>query len=363
MRLRALIVILLITLFSATSYASQEADDQYTDADSLYRSGKLTGAEKRLTEILAAEPKHVSSLFLMGEILSKDIRRLKEAEGWYKKTLDACGGDRVVTTKSTYAIAVLYMKMGRYEDAISEFAELVNKFPDYYDVPRAYNQMGVASYRLDRYDEALGYFKAAIKSDPNLLEAVFNMKTLQGQLSLLNSARYYQRLGDTDAAIARYNDALERYPNYVAAWYQLGLVYLGKKDYDQAIKSLSRARVLNPKYLGDAEVPYQLAEAYEGRGGKGDTDTALKLYLQSTSYKDSMLKAGIIYMNMGRLADAEKAFSTMTASGENKKVQAEAWYQTGILYKKKSDTQKAATAFQKALELAPGEERYKSPPL
>jgi tetratricopeptide (TPR) repeat protein len=356
-----LTAVFLLSCLSGAAFASDKADQLYSEGVALYRSGKYVSAEKRFMDALSDSPKSVSALFMMGEVLSKDIRRLKEAEGWYKKALRDGGGDRVNSPKTLLSLGVLYIQMGNYEDALARLNELKAGFPDFYDIPKAYNHMGVASYRLDRYDEAMSYFKTALKLNPDLLEAIFNMKTLQGQLSLLNTARYYQRLGDLDAAVAQYNSALDLYPNYVAAWYHLGTVYLEKKDYGNAVRSLTRARALNPGYLGGKEVPYQVAEACSGRAETGDLEEALAVYQRNPSYKDSLLKAGLICIRLGRLDEAEKDFRAATAA-ENAKLKAEAWYQLGVLGLKKPDKEGASECFQKALELVPGEARYQNPP-
>ena len=356
------IFLALFTLAAIPAYAAKDAQQLNSDGVALYGAGNYAAAEKRFMEALSVNPKQVSSLYMMGEVLSRDILRLKESEGWYKKALRDGATDHTVVPKTLFSLGVLYVHMGRYEDAMTSFNDLLSKSPAFYDSAKAYNHMGIACYRLDRYDEAMAFFKKALKNDPNLMEAVFNMKALQGQLSLLNTARYYQRLGNVDGAIEQYNAAVEAYPNYVAAWYQFGMVYLEKKDFQMAVKLLVRAKALNPKYLGGGEVQYRLADAYSGLGDAASVEAALKLYNANPTFKDSMLKAGVIYMGQARYDLAEKALSSATSGGENKKSQAEAWYQLGVCCQKMGEAFRATPDFQKALEIMPSEERYKNPP-
>jgi hypothetical protein len=49
-------------------------------------------------------------------------------------------------------------------------------------------------------------------------------------------------------------------------------------------------------------------------------------------------------------------------NGDDRKTQAEACYQLARLYSLKGDKQMAAVFHKKALELAPGEDRYNTPP-
>lgn len=358
-----LVVAMLALVFvaAAPATASADANQVYLDGLSLYQEGKYTEAERKFMEALGQDPRHLSSLFMMGETLSKDIRKLREAEGWYKKALRVGEKDKVYSAKLRFSLGVLYIKMGQYEDSLKQFSELATQSPNFYDLPKVYNYMGVASYHLDRHDEALEFFKHALKLDPTLREATFNMKTLQAQLSLINTGRYYERMGDDKAASEQYAKAVDSYPNYVAAWYHLGLSALKKKEYASAVKLLKRAYVINPAYMGGKEVPYQLAAAYRGRKEAGDLDEALALYRRNPQYKDSALCAGVVLVELGLLDKAEVELDAAAMNGDDRKAQAEACYQLGRIYSAKGDTQKAAVFHRKALELAPGEDKYKSP--
>jgi len=359
-----LAVAMLALVFTAAvpAFARIDANQIYLDGLSMYQEGKYSEAEKKFMEALRQDPRHLSSLFMMGETLSKDIRKLREAEGWYKKALRVGEKDKVYSAKLRYSLGVLYMEMGQYEESLKNFSELVTQSPNYYDLPKVYNHMGVASYHLDRYDEALDCFKHALKLDPTLREATFNMKTLQAQLSLINTGRYYERMGDDKAATEQYQKAVDSYPNYVAAWYHLGLNALRKKEYANAVKLLKRAYVINPDYMGGKEVPYQLAAAYRGRKEAGDLDEALAIYRKNLQYKDSVLGAGVVLLEQRLLDEAEVELDSAIMNGGDKKTQAEACYQLGRLFLLKGDNQKADLYHKKAQDLEPGEDRYKSLP-
>ena len=359
--LLAAVMLALVVVSAVPSSARADANQLYIDGLSLYQDGKYSEAERMFMDALGQDPRHLSSLFMMGETLSKDIRKLREAEGWYKKALRIGEKDKVYSAKLRYSLGILYIEMGQYEESLKQFSELVTQSPNYYDLPKVYNHMGVASYRLDRHDEALEYFKHALKLDPTLREATFNMKTLQAQLALINTGRYYERMGDDKAASEQYQKAVDSYPNYVAAWYHLGLSALKRKDYAKAVRLLKRAYVINPDYMGGKEVPYQLAASYRGRKEAGDLDEALAIYRKNPQYKDSTLSAGMVLLDKGMLDEAETELNSAATNGEDRKTQAEACYQLGRLYQLRGDKQNASVYHNKAQELAPGEDRYKSP--
>jgi tetratricopeptide (TPR) repeat protein len=355
-----LLTLLVLVALAAPAYAGPDASQLYLDGVSFYQAGKYADAEARFKAALTNDPKHVSSAFMMGETLARDVRRLREAEGWYQKVIREAKNDKVYGAKTRYSLGMLYIQMGLYEQAIAQFQELATSSPGYFNMPKVYNYIGVARYHLDQYDEALDSFKHALRLDNNLMEATFNMKTLQVQLSLINTARYYERMGDDTAAKAQYDKAIEAYPAYVSAWFHLGLLHLKLKDYENAVKCITRAKALNPMYRGGKEIPYQLAAAYLGRRGEGDLDEALKIYEKDISYRDSMLKAGMVLVVQGKPDAAEKYFSkTADSTSLDKMTRAEGWYQLGSLYNGK-DKAKAQGCFKKALELMPGEERYKA---
>lgn len=346
----------------ATTASAAEADRLYTAGAKYYSSGDYDNAEKMFTKALGADRGHLSSMFMMGETLSTDIRRLDDAEGWYLKARDKAERTGRDLPKVLFSLGRLYILLGRYDDSLAAFDRLLTISPDFFDIAKAYNQMGVAAFRLDRYDEALDYFKAALKTSPDMPEAVFNMKTVQGRLSIINNARYQERMGNEKEAIVYYNEAIDKYPDYVAAWYQLGILYMKDGGYDKAVRHLERAWVLNQSYLGGNEIPYRLAMAYDGRHGSGDTGRAVSLFEGLGGYRDAAIRAGVLMAELGRLDEAEKSMTSMTGEDKERLVRAEAFYQLGVLYRKAGRGPDAAASFQNALGLAPEVEKYRTPP-
>jgi tetratricopeptide (TPR) repeat protein len=362
MRYFFIFVLLISILLPGGAFAAQaEVEQAYFEGTALYQEGRYKEAEGKFAEAAAISPRHVQSLFMLGESIGHDVRRLREAENWYRKALNAATGrDKFYAAKSRFSLGVLYEGMGQYDQSREQFLKLIDESPGFMGIAKVYNHMGVADYHLDRYDEALDNFKRALKLDPNLTEATFNMKSLQSQLAMLNVARYQERMGNEQNAVEQYNKAIEVFPDYVAAWYYLGVLYLKKADYAQAVRYLTRAKDLNPQYLGGDELPYQIALALSGRKGAGDQEMATKLLMGRPEYKDALLKAGMVRADQGFIDQAENIFTQVTEKSEQTKALAEAWYQLGLIAKMKNDGQKASACIQKAASLAPNEARYKS---
>ena len=79
----------------------------------------------------------------------------------------------------------------------------------------------------------------------------------------------WQKKGDYDRAITDYTKAIELNPNLAMAYVNRGSAYLGKSLYDQVISDCNKAIEINPKFAG----------AYVNRGhaylGKGLYDQAI----------------------------------------------------------------------------------------
>jgi tetratricopeptide (TPR) repeat protein len=357
------VFVMSLTAFPVHAVQAQSADTLYTTGSRYYSDGDYDKAEEYFRKALAINRQHTSSMFMLGETLSTDVRRLTEAEDWYIKAIASARGDKSITPRALFSLGKLCILLGKQEDALDNFKKLLADYPDFYDTASVYNHMGVAAYRLDRYDKALEYFKDALKKDPMLMEATFNMKNVQSKLSILNSARYHQRMGDDKTAIEMYKGAIDSYPNYVAAWYQLGMLYLSEGNYADAVKRLERAKVLNHGFTTDKEIPYMLAKAYAGRDQEGDRDTALGIYAVIGTYKDSGILAGELYMDKGELDRAEELIKPYTALENERPLRAEAYFQMGVLCNKKGDKSGAIGYFQKALAEDPKIEKYKHPPV
>lgn len=102
---------------------------------------------------------------------------------------------------------------------------------------RAYNNYGVElSQRLQKYADAIPYFKKAISMDSKYPDPCNNL------------AVAYSHLGRTDEAIAALKQGLSINPYYPEGYNNLASFYLQKKQVDQAEKCLEIALKLRPYY-------------------------------------------------------------------------------------------------------------------
>src|SRR4030042_1222790 len=73
----------------------------------------------------------------------------------------------------------------------------------------------------------------------------------------------YSEKGQYDNAISDFNKALEVNPNYADAYYNRGIAYGKKEQYDNEIPDYNKALEVNPNY---AEAYFNRGVIYEKRG-------------------------------------------------------------------------------------------------
>lgn len=96
---------------------------------------------------------------------------------------------------------VIYLKQGKYEDAISHLKEFSSS--DYLIQARAYALIGDAYSEQDKFDEAVSYYKKAADYKPNeQFTPVYLMKL----------ALAYESLNDNKKAADTYDIILTKYP-------------------------------------------------------------------------------------------------------------------------------------------------------
>ncbi|MGH1339113.1 MAG: tetratricopeptide repeat protein [Aureispira sp.] len=97
-------------------------------------------------------------------------------------------------------------------------------------------QAGVDYHRLRNYEQAKGFFETAIQEDPTFINA---------HRSLIDCE---ERLGNRKAAIQAYIQAIQIAPSDKKLCYNLALVYVDVKEYNQATIYLKKALRIDPLY-------------------------------------------------------------------------------------------------------------------
>lgn len=168
-------------------------------------------------------------------------------------------------------------------------------------------------YSTDLIKEALGGSKNNNRGSKNVIALVILIVLILGvggyfastKLNLaenkLKTAEALLKEGNTDAALATYEEILTKYPNtkweYLSS-YQAGNIYFYKGDYERAISRLKRAVELNPDNACDSY--NKLGRIYLA---KSDYDTSLNYFSTALSLneesKDKCTRRIVAETNLG----------------------------------------------------------------
>ena len=119
-----------------------------------------------------------------------------------------------------------------YLDAIDYFEAAIKKDPNNATL---YNKIGISELMVQRFREAGKHFETAIKKDRKLAEAYNN-------LGVVNYERKKYR-----GAIKHYKKALEIDPDSASFHSNLGAAYFAQKKFEQATKEYAEAVKLDPE--------------------------------------------------------------------------------------------------------------------
>ncbi|MFA6349602.1 MAG: tetratricopeptide repeat protein [Candidatus Omnitrophota bacterium] len=203
-----------------------------------------------------------------------NIAEYKEAENAYRQALEKAGDNipQEITDKLHYGIAWVYLKQGKFKEAIDEFQKVARSSDDMIVKVSALCQIG------DTYKDS----------------------------------------GDLTKAIEVYDNILKNYPDSIYGdyvQYQLGLALLKNSNYDAAIlafkslqKNFPRSKLLDDAY-------YSLGLAHFQREDYTSSKEVFERF--QDEFKESNLKPQALYLlgtslyNLGRFEEAVEVFKNI----------------------------------------------------
>ncbi len=148
-----------------------------------------------------------------------------------------------------------------------------------------------------------------------------------------------------------FSKAVELYPKYAAAWYQLGVIQDSNKDYAAARKSFDEALAADPKFIS----PYGGLAELAARDNKWQevadvTDRMIRL--NPVDFPRAFFLNSVAKLNLGKLDAAESSANRLIEMDpQHRFVKAE--HVLGVILAQKNDYNGAATHIRKFLEAAP----------
>ena len=238
----------------------------------MHRQGAIAEAASRYGQVLAAEPRNVDALYLLG---------------------------------------VTLVQQGRLNDAVSRLRKAVKVAPTH---ALAHNFLGLAYLQQAKTDEALRAFDRAIQYQPKMLDAY------------VHRANLLMKSGRAQDAVATYDRALAAEPQFHEGWSNRGIALdaLGRRD--EAIASYDRAIALKPEF---AEAHANRANAFAAAGRHDEAIAGFDRALAARpGFAEAWVNRGNALKALNRPADALDSYDRALAVNANL---AEAHYSRALM--------------------------------
>jgi predicted O-linked N-acetylglucosamine transferase (SPINDLY family) len=198
------------------------------------------------------------------------------------------------------------------------------------------NLLGSVLHERREFKEAIRSYNQAIQIYPDYADAHYNL------------GNAHQELGQLKESIQSYNKVIQLNPDYAEAYNNLGVVLKDLKQFKKSIQSCVKAIQLKPDY----------AEAYNNLGvtlqESGRLDEAVKSYNKATKLKPDYAEAysnlGVTLQELGRLDEAVKRYNQAIQIDPN---YAEAYSNLGVVQKELGQFEEAIRSYNQAIQIYP----------
>ena len=222
---------------------------------------------------------------------------------------------------------------GQIPESLVAIENLTKNYPN---EPLLYNISGACYNLLGQFDAAVKSYKQALAINPNYAEVHFNLGIT------------LQKLGQLDAAINSYKQALAIKSDYAEAYNNLGITLQTIGQLDAAVNSYSQAIAIKPNY---AEAHCNLGNTYHELD---QLDAAINSYSKAVAirknYAEAYYNFGITLQKLGQLDAAVKSFEQAL---EVRPGYAEAFFDLGVTFQKLGQLDAAVNSYEQALTVKP----------
>ncbi len=208
--------------FTETVKIDSTKDKYYNSlADAEFVLGHTRESKAAFEKCIVLNPANTDALLKLGEIYFY-VKKYKDAIELTDKALRI----NVHLAKAYFMKGMIFLEVHDTTKAISSLQTAIEQNSSYFD---ADIQLGLIYSRKGSI-HAVDYFNAALNADPHSVEPYYD------------KGMFYQTKGDYDNAINSYTQLLQLDSTYKFALYNLGFIYyLNGKDYKKGIYYFSKA--------------------------------------------------------------------------------------------------------------------------
>lgn len=269
-----------------------------------------------------------------GNILSR-TNRYEEAINAYNKALEIETGNEQAITM----MGETFIKMGRYDEAISCFDKITQRFADYvYDGQGtpitgidAYRDKGLALLKAGRYNESVQAYQRAVELDPTQA------------WSWHDKGNALREQGKYDEALQAYNKTLEIAPTNPYHWIGKGNVSRDQGNYSEALYDYTKAAELIGECTAYSAI-YSITWKNIGISLKA---------LHRNEEADIAFAKAVVPPVSTQSESSVKHEEEIETSLVTDRDTAEAWYDRALAFDKKGNYDDAFPAYDKSTELDP----------
>jgi tetratricopeptide (TPR) repeat protein len=362
-------------------------DKEPSDADWRYLYGRASGdpaiARVEFEAALKSAPQHSFAMQGMGGVAAVE-GKLDEALSWYRKALAVDAQSAEIHNK----VANVQLAKGDEEAAISAWRLAISAEPTDYHAylnlgavlstrgdlsgaadllkqavdrapgnPLAHSNYAYILFKLQRIDESLSHFAAALAVNPRDRMVQGSRDLVQqvkdGKIPFAAFAPYEKALQaqmqDPAKAVQHYKEVLLLAPNFAVAHMNLGLAQAASGSVDEARKSLEKATELAPR---DAAAWYNLGYLQLGMdqldAARKSLGKAVELDPQDV---DALAAMALAELGSGRTTESLRRYKqALDISPRDPGL----WLQQAGAQAQSGDLKGAETSSRRALQIAPG---------
>jgi len=283
-----------LAYLAVTMKAAGKRANDFDDALSHHRAGRLQQAEARYRAVLASTPDHAQANFLLGA-LCLDSQRLDEALTLSLRAAELDPNNAHYHSNCGEALR----RLGQFERAAEELVRAVSLKPD----------MPEASFNLAATLSELGQAEAALTCLVRAADVAPERYAIQFRL-----AQALAEAGDLSRAVPHYQTALALNPQSVEALLAISAALRELKRSDGAVAMARRALLMAPK---SAAPHVELARALAGHEraallpeAEEQFREALRLDPRSV---DAHFGLGCLLVDSGRVGEALEHFRSVVS--------------------------------------------------
>ncbi len=220
-----------------------------------------------------------------------------------------------------YNAANISLEAGNVPEAEAGFNAVLQADPTFAPAYLGLAQIAIRRGDLSKTQQSI---KEAIDADPENQEFRDEFERLNELNTLMNKGIRSMKNGDMEDAFVSFRIANEKFPHYPESVFNMGLGYMRKKEYMEAVKNFHIAMEINPEHKNALAAIKNVAKNFFNSANQ--------------SYKR---------------ADLESALSSYEKVLEVDKTFYQAYYQIGVIKSKIGNKDEAVQSYEKALEVNP----------